>query len=158
MDFFFCISFFVNLMILLLIYLLYLKENVFLTDRMIVSLPGKILIFKWRYSYIPVAPAMAHNQGKYHKHLLFVRGNKFQSSQSSQSSSLTWAVWSVLPFQKSQSGMIGPLKRPLRIWWKENKDDEFIASTCLLVGLFCEATRNGQEFSDNCFFLQYFGK
>lgn len=36
--------FFVNLIILLLIYLLHLKENIFLIDRMIVLFPGKILI------------------------------------------------------------------------------------------------------------------
>lgn len=100
------------------IYLVYLKENVFLIDRMIVLFPWKVLILKWSYSYVSAAPVMARNQGKHHKHLLFVRGNKFVKSQSS---SLTWAVQSVLPFQKSQSSMIGPLKRPRRIWWKEKK-------------------------------------
>lgn len=107
--------FFVNLIILLLIYLLHLKDNIFLVDR-IVLFPGKIIIFKWSYSYISAVPLMAQNQGKHHKHLLFVRGNKFVNSQSS---SLTSAVQSVLPFQKPQSGMIRPLKRPLRVWWKE---------------------------------------
>lgn len=98
---------------------------------------------------------MAQNQGKHHKHLLFVRGNTYVKSQSS---SLTSAVQSILPLQKSQSGMISPLKRPIKIWWKEKKDDDFfIVSTCLLGGLFCEATRNGQEHSDNCSSLEHFG-
>lgn len=152
--FLFSYFFFVNLIILLLIYLQCWKENIFLIDRMIVLFPGKIIIFKWSYSYISAAPVMAQNQSKRYKHLLFVRGNKFVKSHSS---SLISAVQSVLPLQKSQSGMISPLKRPLRIWWKEKKGDDFMVSTCLLAGLFCEATRNGQELSDNCSSLQYFG-
>lgn len=151
----FSYCFFVNLIILLLIYLLHLKENLFLIDRMTVLFPGKIIIFEWSYSYISAASVMAQNQGKHHKHLLFVRGNKYVKSQSS---SLTSAVQSVLPLQKSLSGMINPLKRPLKIWWKEKKGWWFfIVSTCLLAGLFCEAIRNGQKFSDNCSSLQHFG-
>jgi len=121
---------------------------------MIVLFPGKIITSKRSSSAISAAPVMAWNYSKHYKHLVFVRGNKFVKSQSS---SLNSAVQFILPFQKSQSGMISPLKRSLSIWWKAKKSDHFMVSLCLLASPFHETARNGEEISDNCSSLQYLG-